>query len=116
MKFMMMFVLAWTIVTARPENVCAQSQAASVNGAQNSSETIKLKVKGITCSMDLKQISASVEKLGGVISCEAVKQGPTTTFEVKYNPARVSLKEIIVAIENTGACENPDERPYKVKQ
>ena len=25
-------------------------------------------------------------------------------------------KEIVTAIENTGGCENPNDRPYKVKQ
>jgi copper chaperone CopZ len=83
---------------------------------QDSATVAKVKVKGITCAMDLKMISANVEKLQGVDKCETAKQGPTTTFEVKYNPVLVSEKEIYAAIEGTGSCENPDERPYKVKQ
>jgi hypothetical protein len=41
--------------------------------------------------------------------------GPTSSFEVKYNPAQISLKAIHSAIENTGGCENPNDKPYKVK-
>lgn len=78
--------------------------------------TAIIKVKGITCSMDLKIISANVEKLNGVGSCKPGKHGTTTTFHVKYNPTLISEKEIFLAIENTGSCEKPDERPYKVKQ
>lgn len=66
--------------------------------------------------MDLKMIAANVEKKQGVSSCKPGKQGTTTTFEIQYNPAVVTEKEIFAAIENTGSCENPDARPYKVKQ
>ncbi len=66
--------------------------------------------------MDLKMISANVEKLEGVSTCESIKKGPTTTFEVKYNPTLVTDKAIYAAIEGTGSCEDPDERPYKVKK
>ena len=82
-------------------------------------DTIKaatLKVKGITCATDVKTIAGNLEKLPGVQRCKADKPGATTSFELMYNPARVSEKEIIAAIENTGGCENPNERPYKVKQ
>ena len=89
---------------------------ANTNQQADTIKTASIKVKGITCSMDLKMISANVEKLKGVSSCKAGKQGTTTTFEVKFNPALVTEKEIYTAIEGTGSCENPDERPYKVKQ
>ena len=61
-------------------------------------------------------ISANVEKLNGVSSCKPGKQGTTTTFDVKFNPALITEKEIFAAVEGTGSCENPKERPYKVKQ
>jgi len=88
--------------------------AASIASA-DSLKTVQLKVKGITCSTDLKMICTSIEKVKGVISCKVAKQGTTTTFEVSFQPAMVSEKEITAAIENTGSCENPDERPYQVK-
>jgi len=114
MKFIKLFVLAIIVLTATGNS--AFSQTAISNQTTDSLKTATVKVKGITCSMDLKMISANVEKVKGVSSCKAGKQGTTTTFEVKYNPALVTEKEIFAAIENTGSCENPDERPYKIKQ
>lgn len=84
--------------------------------AQDSDTTITIKVKGITCSTDYKMIQANVEKLDGVSKFEVGKQGATSTFIISYNPEVVSDEKIYAAIEGTGSCENPDERPYKVKQ
>ena len=75
-----------------------------------------VKVKGITCAMDLKMIAANVEKVAGVRSCEPGNAGATTSFVIMYDPALVTEKDIYLAIENTGSCEAPDERPYKVKE
>lgn len=78
-------------------------------------KSVTVKVKGVTCSKDLKTISDNVEKLDGVSSCKAKKPGPTTTFLVTYNPEIVTEEQIHAAITGTGGCENPDERPYKIK-
>jgi L,D-peptidoglycan transpeptidase YkuD (ErfK/YbiS/YcfS/YnhG family) len=94
----------------------AFSQATDNNQNADSLITSTVKIKGITCSMDLKMISANVESLQGVTKCNVGKQGTSTTFEITYNPAFVKETEIYTAIENTGSCDNPDERPYKVKQ
>lgn len=114
MKFIKLFVLAIIVLTATTSVVF--SQTINTNQATDSLKTATVKVKGVTCSMDFKMISANVEKVKGVSSCKAGKQGTPTTFEIKYNPALVTEKEIFAAIENTGSCENPDERPYKIKQ
>jgi len=114
MKLIKSFLLAFTVFTAATN--LAFAQTTPTHQTTDSLNTATVKVKGITCSMDLKMISANVEKLNGVSSCKAGKQGTTTTFEVKYKPALVTEKEIFAAIENTGSCENPDQRPYKVKQ
>jgi copper chaperone CopZ len=114
MKFIKSFVLAFTVLTATTNIVFSQTTTA--NHTTDSLKTATVKVKGITCSMDLKMISANVEKVNGVNSCKAGKQGTTSIFEVKYNPVLVTEKEIFAAIENIGSCENPDKRPYKVKQ
>ncbi len=79
-------------------------------------KTSAVKVKGVTCKNDLLSIAGNVEKLKGVSTCTAEKAGPTTTFQVKFDPALVSEKEIFAAIEATPGCENPKDRPYKVKQ
>lgn len=116
MKFIKSFVLAIIVLTAATQANNALSQTTASNQATDSIKIITVKVKGITCSTDLKMISANVQKLKGVSSCQTGKQGTTTTFEIKFNPALVTEKEIYTAIENTGSCENPDERPYKIKQ
>jgi len=77
--------------------------------------TITIKVKGVTCSNDLKTLSDNVKELKGVSECKPGKTGPVSVFKVTFNPALVSTKEIYKAIENTGGCSDPNERPYKVK-
>ena len=94
----------------------AQSQTTASAPTTDSLKTATVKVKGITCATDLKMISANVEKVKGVNSCKAGKQGPMTTFEVRYNPALATEKDIFASIENTGSCENPNDRPYRIKQ
>lgn len=114
MKFIESFFLAFTVLTATTN--IAFSQTSTTNQTTDSLKTTTVKVKGITCSMDLKMICANAEKVKGVSSCKPGKQGTTTAFEVKYNPTLVTEKEIFSTIENTGSCENPNERPYKIKQ
>ncbi len=115
MKYSNIFVLTITFMLVSTTATFAQSATEKVQTA-DTTKTIETKVKGITCSTDLKMISANVEKLKGVTSCKAGKTGPTTTFRIAYNPTVITEKEIHTAIEKTGSCENPDERPYKIKQ
>ena len=77
--------------------------------------TITIKVKGVTCNNDLKTLSTNVLELKGVSECKPGKAGAVSVFKVTYNPAQVDTKEIYKAIENTGGCSDPNERPYKVK-
>jgi copper chaperone CopZ len=114
MNFIKSIILVVIALTATANIVFSQT----TNPIQkaDSIEIITVKVKGVTCSMDLKMIAANVEKLEGVNSCKTGKKGTTTTFKVNMNTSLVTEKEIHSAIENTGSCENPDERPYKIKQ
>ncbi len=115
MKFSNISVLTIAFLLVSTTATFAQSATEKTQIA-DSTKTITTKVKGITCSTDLKMISTNVGKLKGVTTCKTGKTGTTTTFEIAYNPFLISEKEIYTAIENTGSCENPDERPYKVKQ
>ncbi len=115
MKFLNIFFLATTFFLAATEATFAQS-ITEKEQVHDAPKTITTKVKGITCSTDLKMISANVNKLKGVRNCKAGKTGPATTFEIAYDPALITEQEIYSAIQNTGSCENPDDRPYKVKQ
>ncbi len=82
----------------------------------DSLKTTIVKVKGITCAMDLKTISGNVEKMQGVSSFVTKRQGATSVFELTYLPTAVSENEIFETIENTPGCEDPNDRPYKIKQ
>lgn len=115
MKHLNLFVVAIALVLVSTTATFAQTETVKIEVA-DTAKTIQTKVKGITCSTDLKMISANVEKLEGVNTCKAVKNGPTTTFEIVYDPALIEEKDIYAAIQNTGSCENPNERPYTVKR
>ena len=88
---------------------------ASAKNTLFADSTITIKVKGVTCSNDLKTLADNVKELKGVSDCKPGKMGPTSVFKITYNPALVSTKEIYKAIENTGGCSDPNDRPYKVK-
>jgi len=111
MKTIKLLVLLCIAIICSTLNSYSQTKVLNAD----SSQTITIKVKGVTCAHDLKTIASNVQKLTGVKSCTAGKMGPTSSFEVKYNPAQISLKAIHSAIENTGGCENPNDKPYKVK-
>jgi copper chaperone CopZ len=111
MKHIKLLMLAVVFIIIQRTKYFAQ------NITQNSdtSQTITIKVKGVTCAGDLKTIASNVEKVEGVTTCKTGKMGATSSFEVKYNPKKANIKDIHSAIENTGGCENPNDRPYKVK-
>jgi copper chaperone CopZ len=111
MKFikLMMLTILYIMVTSQ------QNYAQNNSQISDSIKTITVKVKGLTCAGDLKTIAANVEKLSGVNTCKTGKMGAISSFKVTYNTTKVSAKEINAAIENTSGCENPNDRPYKVK-
>jgi copper chaperone CopZ len=115
MKLSTILFLAITFMLALTTTTYAQLVTEN-NQVTDSTKNITIKVKGITCSNDLKTISRNVVKLKGVSTCKAGKTGPTTTFEIAYNLTLISEEEIFAAIQNTSGCKNPDDRPYKVKQ
>lgn len=82
----------------------------------DTTKTVTLKVKGLHCADDIKTISDNVTKLKGVSGCTAGNPGATTSFTVKFAPARINENDIRTAIENTPGCDNPNEKPYKVKK
>ena len=113
MKRTKLFFVAALLWAAATVQLSAQSLSAA--SPSQESKSILVKVKGVTCAMDLKTIAANVEKIPGVSSCIPGKQGATTVFEVLFNPVRASEKDISAAIEGTPGCEDPADRPYKVK-
>lgn len=114
MKTIRLFIL-FTIFSFTAQIASAQTTE-SLTQQTATIKTSAIKVKGVTCKNDLVTIAGNVEKLKGVSACKADKAGPTTTFQIKFNPSLVSEKEIFAAIEATPGCEDPKDRPYKVKQ
>jgi copper chaperone CopZ len=97
-------------------NAIAEADKAPTQNTPQSKQTIKVKVSGITCAGDSKDIQKSVEKVNGILACKPVgKASATSVFEITFNPTIVTEKEIRKAVEDTPGCENPDDRPYKVK-
>src|SRR5688572_16919619 len=63
-------------------------------------QTIKIKVSGVGCANDCKDIQKSVTGLNGVASCELIgKPAANSQFEVKFNSSIVSEKEIRTAVQ-----------------
>ncbi len=76
---------------------------------------IQVKVKGVGCSKDVKNICAKVEELEGVSLCKVAKKGAVTRFEVYHLDSKVDDDIIYAAIEDTPCCKDPNNRPFKVK-
>ena len=109
------FSFAFSIASAASAQT-AKSEEAPVTQAA-APQTIKIKVSGITCSGDIKDIQKAVSELQGVTQCKQVgRQSPTSVFEVSFHPSLVSEAAIRKAVEATPGCEDPADRPYKVKK
>ncbi len=111
MKFLKCGVFALLLSISGISGAYAQAE----HPAPSPSDTVRFKVKGITCSMDLRQISDKVEAVAGVHRCEVLKEGAVSRFQVAFDPKTATTEEIHAAVEGTGGCQNPNEFPYKVK-
>ena len=112
MKRIIILSAAATILYAISQ-VCGCGDSCSVNAqtmasteiTKGESKTVTLKVTGMTCAGCANNISASLDKLDGVLDHEVKFPGDVAT--IKYDPDKTSAKEIIAAIKKTGK--------YKVK-
>jgi len=117
MKFLKYIVASVIIIGATAISANAQTSKETTQPASQTLQTIKIKVSGITCSGDCKDIQKSVSKLSGVTATKHIgKPAATSVFEITFNPALVTEKQIQKAVEDTPGCDDPAERPYKVKQ
>lgn len=78
----------------------ANAQTLETTITKSQPKTITLKVTGMTCAGCANHISTSLEKLDGVLEHEVKFPGDIAI--VKYDPDKVSEKEIIATIEKTG--------------
>ena len=108
----LIILFSTTSLTAFTQN----SKDTTHQPASQTLQTIKIKVTGITCSGDCKDIQKSVAKLTGVTATRQIgKPSATSAFEITFNPALVTEKEIQKSVEDTPGCDDPEKRPYKVK-
>jgi len=113
-----LLIISFLIGANLPTGLFARAEKSfSFQQTEQPKQTIKVKVSGITCSGDCKDIEKSVSRIKGVVACKQVgKASATTMFEVTYDPSLISEKEIRKAVEDTPGCENPSDRPYKAKK
>lgn len=116
-KYFNTLLLVFAFTSLLTFSCTAQTPKEQPQTAAQTLQTIKLKVGGITCTGDCKDIQKVVSKINGVTSCKQMgKPSATSVFEITFNPAVVTEKEIRRVVEDTPGCDNPDEKPYKVKQ
>ena len=116
MKYLLTLTMAVCFMAFSSNNAIGQTQAANNEPVEtDAAKTLTVNVKGVACATDIKMIQENVEKLNGVSKCEVVKKGATTSFNVTYVANLVSEESIHAAVEDTPGCENPKDRPYKVK-
>lgn len=82
----------------------------------NTLKTATIKIKGISCSMDLPIIKKKLVNEEGIddVTYSEVKS-EAAFFTIKYHTAIITEKQIRAVIENAPGCDNPEEKPYKVK-
>jgi copper chaperone CopZ len=98
------------LLTAMKTIIVAQTNNATKD------TTITVKVKGLTCSNDLKTIATNVKEIKGVSECKPGKLGPTSSYKITFNPSMVKRDDLVTVIENTPGCGDGADKPYKVKK
>lgn len=117
MKYVTYFIALFIVISVSATESFSQGQKEGPAPAGQALKTIKIKVTGITCKGDCKDIQESIGKLNGVSAAQQVgKPAATSVFEVSFNPALVTEKQIQQSVEDTPGCDDPDKRPYKVKK
>ena len=84
--------------------------------ANDTLKTATIKIKGISCTMDLPIIKKKLVNEEGIddVTYSELKS-EAVFFTVKYHTAIITEQQIRSAIENAPSCDDPSEKPYKVK-
>jgi copper chaperone CopZ len=75
------------------------------------SQTVTYTVTDMGCSTDQKILETALYRKKGIKKVAIQANKITITF----NPQKISSDEIIKVIENTGTCEDPNDKIHKVK-
>ena len=79
--------------------------------ANTTDSTIVLSVSAMGCKTDSKMVQTALYRRVGIKKV-ILSEGTVT---VAFNPQKISVKEIVSIIENTGTCEDPNAKVHKVK-
>ena len=117
MKFLKYIVASFIMISATSIGANAQTSKEPTQPASQTLQTIKIKVTGITCKGDCKDIQESIGQLNGITATKQIgKPSATSVFEITFNPSLVTEKQIQKSVEDTPGCDDPEKRPYKVKK
>jgi copper chaperone CopZ len=77
----------------------------------NSTQTVLFTVTEMGCSNDQKILETALYRKKGVKKVKIEGEAVTIT----YNPSKITVEALKLAIENTGTCEDPNDKIHKVK-
>jgi|GEM_PF-181468 len=78
----------------------ANAQTLSVNQSVGEPKTVTLKITGMTCGGCANHIHSALSKKDGIIESEVKYPGDVAI--IKYDPEKITEKEIIATIEKAG--------------
>lgn len=117
MKLLKYFLVLIIGLAATTFHSFAQTSKETPQPETQNLQTIKIKVTGITCAGDCRDIQESVKQLNGIAATKQIgKPSATSVFEITFNPAMVTETDIRKSVEDTPGCDDPAKRPYKVKK
>jgi len=77
-----------------------ETKIISFNHVNSGSKSVTLEITGMTCSGCASHVSTALSSVDGILEEEVMYPGNIAV--IKYNPEKVSVEEIIAAIEKTG--------------
>jgi copper chaperone CopZ len=77
----------------------------------NDPQTVQFTVTQMGCSNDQKILETALYRKKGVKKVTIEGESVTVT----YNPSKITVDALKSVIENTGTCEDPNDKIHKVK-
>ncbi len=85
--------------------------------AADSLKKITIQVSNLHCNNDMPTIKKRLLNEEGIDEVAFTPiEGETSVFTVSYHTSATSREQIEKAIEATPGCDDPEEKPYKVKK
>jgi copper chaperone CopZ len=109
MKLFNQTTMTWVVILA----TCFANTSPLLSQTKKTvkSQTVTYTVTEMGCNTDQKILETALYRTKGVKKVTIQDEKVIVTF----NPQKVSSDEIIKVIENTGTCEDPNDKIHKVK-